>query len=117
MEDQLPAGGGGVDRLGDALKPDLPIGKTGDRLDEVLEGAAQPVKAPDDQGVARANLAERLVEAHTPGRKGGRPKALTPKKAQQLLTLYNDKTNTIDEICRTLHISRATLYRHINAKS
>jgi DNA invertase Pin-like site-specific DNA recombinase len=42
------------------------------------------------------------------GRKGGRPKALTPKKAQQLRTLYNDKTNTIDEICRTLDISRAT---------
>jgi predicted transcriptional regulator YheO len=28
-------------------------------------------------------------------------------------TLYNDKSNTIDEICRTLNISRATLYRYI----
>jgi predicted transcriptional regulator YheO len=28
--------------------------------------------------------------------------------------LYNDKNNTIDEICKTLNISRATLYRYIN---
>jgi DNA invertase Pin-like site-specific DNA recombinase len=54
-----------------------------------------------------------LNAARARGRKGGRPKALTPKTAQQALTLYNDKTNTIDEICRTLKISRATLYRYI----
>jgi DNA invertase Pin-like site-specific DNA recombinase len=55
-----------------------------------------------------------LSAARARGRKGGRPKALTPQKAQQAKTLYNDKTNTIDEICRTLNISRATLYRYIN---
>jgi predicted transcriptional regulator YheO len=27
--------------------------------------------------------------------------------------LYNDKTNTINDICRTLNISRATLYRYL----
>jgi excisionase family DNA binding protein len=27
--------------------------------------------------------------------------------------LYNDKNNTVDEICKTLNISRATLYRYI----
>jgi DNA invertase Pin-like site-specific DNA recombinase len=54
-----------------------------------------------------------LTAARARGRKGGRPKALTPKTARQLQTLYNDKHNTIDEICRTLKISRATLYRYI----
>jgi DNA invertase Pin-like site-specific DNA recombinase len=54
-----------------------------------------------------------LTAARSRGRKGGRPKALTPRKAQQALTLYNDKQNTIDEICRTLNISRATLYRYL----
>jgi DNA invertase Pin-like site-specific DNA recombinase len=54
-----------------------------------------------------------LTAARARGRKGGRPKALTSRKAQQALTLYNDKHNTIDEICRTLNISRATLYRYI----
>jgi DNA invertase Pin-like site-specific DNA recombinase len=57
-----------------------------------------------------------LSAARARGRKGGRPKALTPRKAAQLQTLYNDKTNTIDEICRTLNISRATLYRYINTR-
>src|SRR5512147_2687828 len=54
-----------------------------------------------------------LTAARSRGRKGGRPKALTPKKAQMALTLYADKTNTIDEICRTLNIARATLYRYL----
>jgi DNA invertase Pin-like site-specific DNA recombinase len=29
--------------------------------------------------------------------------------------LYADETNSIAEICRTLHISRATLYRYLKA--
>src|SRR5512147_1183903 len=39
-----------------------------------------------------------LTAAKARGRKGGRPEALTPKKHR-------------DEICKTLNISRATLYR------
>ena len=31
--------------------------------------------------------------------------------------LYYDKTNAIADICRTLHISRATLYRYIKAET
>ena len=42
-----------------------------------------------------------------------RPKALTPKKAQMLQDLYRNKENSIDEICKTLNISRTTLYRYI----
>jgi DNA invertase Pin-like site-specific DNA recombinase len=66
-----------------------------------------------ERDIIRERTQAGLTAARARGRKGGRPKALTPKKAQQLQTLYNDKTNTIDEICRTLHISRATLYRSI----
>ena len=33
------------------------------------------------------------------------------------LALYDDKNNTIDEICKTLNISRATLYRYIKIES
>jgi DNA invertase Pin-like site-specific DNA recombinase len=57
-----------------------------------------------------------LTAARARGRKGGRPKALTPKKAQMAKALYMDKINTIEEICRTLNISRATLYRYIETK-
>src|SRR5438132_3216066 len=60
-----------------------------------------------------------LAAARARGRKGGRPKAQTlntPKKVALAQSLYDDKTNTIDEICQTLHISRATLYRYIKTK-
>ena len=57
-----------------------------------------------------------LTAARARGRKGGRPRALTPKKAQMAQALYKDKNNTIDEICKTLNISRATLYRYINTE-
>jgi predicted transcriptional regulator YheO len=32
-------------------------------------------------------------------------------------SLYDNKNNTIEDICRTLHISRATLYRYIQTKN
>src|SRR5437762_2986352 len=49
-------------------------------------------------------------------RLGGRPKAKTlntPKKVAMAQSLYDNKNNTIDEICKTLNISRSTLYRYI----
>jgi DNA invertase Pin-like site-specific DNA recombinase len=69
-----------------------------------------------ERDIIRERTQAGLSAARARGRKGGRPKSLSPKKAQQLRTLYKDKTNTIDEICRTLNISRATLYRYINVE-
>src|SRR5512147_1126994 len=54
-----------------------------------------------------------LAAARARGRSGGRPKALDPRTAQIAQALYADKTNSISDICRTLRISRATLYRSI----
>jgi DNA invertase Pin-like site-specific DNA recombinase len=54
-----------------------------------------------------------LQAARARGRKGERPKSLTGKKTAMAQALYNDKNNTVDEICKTLNISRATLYRYI----
>lgn len=69
-----------------------------------------------ERDIIRERTQAGLTAARARGRRGGRPKSLTSKKAQQAMTLYNDKTNTIDEICRTLSISRATLYRYIKTK-
>src|SRR5437764_1295791 len=58
-----------------------------------------------------------LAAARARGRVGGRPKAQTlntPKKVALAQSLYDNKDNTIDEICKTLNISRATLYRYID---
>jgi DNA invertase Pin-like site-specific DNA recombinase len=60
-----------------------------------------------------------LSAARARGRLGGRPKAHTlntPKKVALAQSLYENKNNTIEEICKTLHISRATLYRYIKTK-
>jgi len=51
-----------------------------------------------------------------PGDDGGRPKALTENKAAMARELYHKKQNAIADICRTLGISRATLYRYIKVK-
>src|SRR5512135_3617592 len=56
-----------------------------------------------------------LLAARARGRLGGRPKALDPRKVQIAQALYRDKTNAIADICRTLRVSRATLYRYLKA--
>jgi DNA invertase Pin-like site-specific DNA recombinase len=58
-----------------------------------------------------------LEAARARGRKGGRPKLnIAVSKVAMAKKLYADKTNAIRDICRTLHISRATLYRYLKAK-
>src|SRR5437773_6421346 len=61
-----------------------------------------------------------LNAARARGRLGGRPKAKmldSPKKVALAQSLYENRNNTIDEICKTLNVSRATLYRYIKAKA
>jgi DNA invertase Pin-like site-specific DNA recombinase len=56
-----------------------------------------------------------LAAARARGRIGGRPKALTdPKQVSLAQALYDGGKTDIDTICRTLGISRATLYRYID---
>lgn len=54
-----------------------------------------------------------LMAARARGRLEGRPPKLNARKAEMAQRLYDDKTNTIDDICRALGISRVTLYRYI----
>jgi DNA invertase Pin-like site-specific DNA recombinase len=58
-----------------------------------------------------------LLAARARGRKGGRPR-LNPISGKVVLArkLYADKSNSIADICKTLHISRATLYRYIETQ-
>jgi len=57
-----------------------------------------------------------LQSARARGLKGGRPKALTGKQLAIAQSLYDDPKNSIPEICRTLKISRATLYRSLKTR-
>src|SRR2546430_8558204 len=72
-----------------------------------------------ERDIIRERTQAGLQAARARGRKGGRPKAKalnTPKKITLAQLLYNDKNNTIDDICKTLNISRATLYRYIDTE-
>lgn len=58
-----------------------------------------------------------LQAARARGRRGGRPRLLgSAKKVALVRALYADQTTTVAEICQTLHISRATLYRYLKAE-
>jgi DNA invertase Pin-like site-specific DNA recombinase len=63
-----------------------------------------------ERNLIRERTQAGLVAARARGKKGGRPKALTGKQLLIALDLY-EKQHPIAEICRTLKISKATLYR------
>src|SRR5436309_8248338 len=66
-----------------------------------------------ERDIIRERTQAGLLAARARGRKGGRPKSLTGKKVAMAQELYNNKQNSIAEICKSLNISRATLYRYI----
>jgi len=58
-----------------------------------------------------------LAAARARGRQGGRPKKLdTPRKIAMAQALYDDGRHSIADICQTLGVSRATLYRAIKTR-
>lgn len=68
----------------------------------------------------RALIRERtnagLKAARARGRTGGRPSLLDAKSLAMAQTLLADEKNTVDDICRTLKVSRSTLYRSLRKK-
>ena len=57
-----------------------------------------------------------LAAARARGRKGGRPKLLDECKVAMAQALYDSGEHSVRDICQTLGISRATLYRHIKVR-
>jgi DNA invertase Pin-like site-specific DNA recombinase len=66
-----------------------------------------------ERNLIRERTTAGLKAARARGRKGGRPKALRDKRVSVAQALYNNKQNSIAEICQTLKVSKATLYRSI----
>jgi DNA invertase Pin-like site-specific DNA recombinase len=66
-----------------------------------------------ERNLIRERATAGLTAARARGRIGGRPKALTPQQRKIAQALYDDPNNAILEICRTLKISKVTLYRNI----
>jgi len=66
-----------------------------------------------ERDVIRERTMAGLKAARARGRKGGRPRTVDAKKIQIAKTMHKDKNNSIGDICKTLAISKATLYRYI----
>ncbi len=57
---------------------------------------------------------EGIESAKARGRRGGRPAGLDPRRVRQARQLY-DEGETVSEIAKILKVSRATVYRHLEA--
>jgi DNA invertase Pin-like site-specific DNA recombinase len=54
-----------------------------------------------------------LAAARARGRKGGRPPVMTPQKVEVAREMYASRQHTVEEIARTVGVSRKTVYRHL----
>ena len=66
-----------------------------------------------ERNLIRERTQAGLKAARARGRKGGRPKVLTPEKIRMGKALAADPTLSIKDICKTLEISPTTYYRYI----
>ena len=70
-----------------------------------------------ERNLIRERTMAGIEAARARGRLGGRPKLqVSSTKVAMAKKLFADKTNKIDDICKMLNISRATLYRYIQVK-
>jgi DNA invertase Pin-like site-specific DNA recombinase len=71
-----------------------------------------------ERNLIRERTVAGLEAARVRGRLGGRPELIgASSKVAMAKKLYTDKTNAISDICKTLQISRATLYRYVKVKN
>ncbi len=54
-----------------------------------------------------------LASAKSRGRSGGRPKIMNDRRIHLAQAMLKDPDITVKEICRTLQISKTTLYRYL----
>lgn len=68
-----------------------------------------------ERGLIQERTQAGLKAARARGRKGGRPRKMTPAKIKQAQILGADPSLTVGEICQTLGISRDTYHRYVTA--
>jgi DNA invertase Pin-like site-specific DNA recombinase len=68
-----------------------------------------------ERDLIRERTYEGLKAARARGRKGGRPNKIRNGKATIARKMFEDKSNSIDDICETLNVSRSTLYRYMRS--
>ena len=66
-----------------------------------------------ERNLIRERTKAGLEAARARGRKGGRRKKLDERKRALAVDLYRQKKHSIEEICRTVGISKPTLYAYV----
>jgi DNA invertase Pin-like site-specific DNA recombinase len=99
-------------RISKSLTENIDTTTSGGKLIFHIFGAL----AEFERNLIRERTQAGLTAARARGKTGGRPKALTGKQLAIAQSLYDDPKNSIPEICRTLKISRATLYRSLKTR-
>ena len=69
-----------------------------------------------ERDIIRERTNAGLAAARVRGRFGGRPTLLSDKQARRLKKLYDDRKNTVLEICKIFNISRPSFYNYVNNK-
>ena len=67
-----------------------------------------------DSILGKAKTTSTSTFAESERKKGGRPKLLNEKERDVAVRLYNDRKNSIMEICQLLKISKPTLYNYLH---
>jgi len=76
----------------------------------------QAAFAEMERSVIRQRIREGVKAARARGRKGGRPRVMTPEKLRYAQNLMADQTRSIPDICRELgSIPASTLYHYLHA--
>jgi|SRR5450631_737873 DNA invertase Pin-like site-specific DNA recombinase len=66
-----------------------------------------------ERSLIRERTMAGLAAARSRGRVGGRPPVMTPEKIKVARDLYRAKELTVEEIAKTIGVSRKTVYRHL----
>ena len=76
----------------------------------------QAAFAEMERNVIRQRVREGVKAARARGRKGGRPRIMTPEKLRYAQSLMSDRTRSIPDICRELgDLPTSTLYHYLHA--
>ena len=74
----------------------------------------QAAFAEMERNVIRQRVREGVTAARARGRKGGRPRIMTPEKLRYAQSLMADRTRSIPDICRALgELPSSTLYHYL----
>ena len=66
-----------------------------------------------ERSLIRERTVAGLNAARARGRVGGRPPVMTPEKVKVARQLYDAQDLTVEEIAKTIGVSRKTVYRHL----